>query len=264
VAFEELKAKQSVLWGAGAYEPIVDITREVHERLVARLEPNPGEQWLDVATGTGAVALRAAQAGAEVTGVDLAPALVETARKRAEEAGLSVRFDVGDAEGLPYEGGSFDVVCSAIGVQFAPDHEAVARELGRVCRPGGRLGIVNWTPQSGVAQMFKVMARFQPAPAPGAGNIFDWGREEHVRALLGGDFELELEVFDAPLSAESGEQLWDLFSEFYGPTKTLACSLPPERREELRRAFVGFFEEFRVDGGIEQSRTLLLTLGTRR
>jgi ubiquinone/menaquinone biosynthesis C-methylase UbiE len=264
MAFEELKAKQSVMWGAGSYEPIVDITRDVHERLVARLEPRPGERWLDVATGTGAIALRAAQAGALVTGVDLAPALVETARRRADEAELSLRFDVGDAENLPYESASFDVVCSALGVQFAPDHEAVARELGRVCRPEGRVGMVNWTPESGVAEMFKVMAPFQPPPQPGAGNIFDWGREQYVRGLLGADFDLELEVFDAPLHAESGEQLWDLFSQCYGPTKTLAGSLPPDRREELRRAFVDFYEGFRADGGIRQSRPVLLTLGRRR
>src|SRR5687768_727036 len=105
--FEELKAKQSSMWGTGSYEPIVGLTEEVHERLVERLDPQPGERFLDVATGTGAVALRAAGFGADVTGVDLAPALVETARRRADHEGLSVRFDVGDAENLPYEDGSF-------------------------------------------------------------------------------------------------------------------------------------------------------------
>jgi len=176
MAFEELKAKQSVMWGTGSYEPIVGLTEELHERLVEHLDPQPGERFLDVATGTGAVALRAARAGADVTGVDLAPALVETARRRAGHEGLSADFKVGDAENLPFEDGSFDVVASAIGVMFAPDHAAVARELARVCRPGGRLGLVNWTPESGTAEMFKVMAPFQPTPPAGIGIPFDWGR----------------------------------------------------------------------------------------
>ena len=264
MSFEELKAKQSVMWGTGSYEPIVGLTQELHERLVERLDPQPGERFLDVATGTGAVALRAARTGAEVTGVDLAPALVEMARRRADHEGVSVQFEVGDAESLPYADGRFDLVASAIGVMFAPDHTAVARELGRVCRPGGRLGLVNWAPDSGVAEMFKVMAPFQPTPPAGIGIPFDWGRPEHVKSLLGSDFDLELEVFDARLQAESGEQMWEVFATHYGPTRTLAQALEPERREELHRAFVEFYERDRVDGGIDQSRNVLLVLGRRR
>jgi SAM-dependent methyltransferase len=167
--FEDLKARQSVMWGSGAYEPIVEITSEIHEALVAALDGQPGQRWLDIATGTGAVALRAARTGAEVTGIDLAPALIEIARKNAAAQGLQVRFETGDAEALPYEEASFDIVSSAIGTQFAPDHRAVARELGRVCRPDGHLGLACWTPTSGVAEMFKVMAPFMPPPAPGSG-----------------------------------------------------------------------------------------------
>jgi SAM-dependent methyltransferase len=167
--FEELKARQSVVWGAGAYEPIVEITTEIHEALVAALDGRPGQGWLDIATGTGAVALRAARTGAEVTGVDLAPALIQTARRNAAAQGLNIRFETGDAEALPYQDASFDIVSSAIGTQFAPDHRAVARELGRVCRPGGRLGLACWTPTGGVAEMFKMMAPFMPPPALGSG-----------------------------------------------------------------------------------------------
>src|SRR5687768_12840387 len=134
--FEELKAKQSVMWGNGPYERITDLLTESQEGLVAALKPQAGERWLDVATGTGAVARMAARAGAEVTGLDLAPDLIETARRQTEAEGLSIHFDVGDAEALPYEDGSFDVVVSTFGVMFAPDHAAVARELARVTRPG--------------------------------------------------------------------------------------------------------------------------------
>lgn len=262
--FEDLKARQSVMWGSGAYEPIVEITSEIHEALVAALDGQPGQRWLDIATGTGAVALRAARTGAEVTGIDLAPALIEIARKNTAAQGLTVRFETGDAEALPYEEASFDIVSSAIGTQFAPDHRAVAHELGRVCRPGGRLGLACWTPTSGVAEMFKVMAPFMPPPAPGVGNIFDWGRPDHVQELLGEEFELGIEERDTVLSADSGEQVWQTFSTAYGPTKTLVESLDQERREQLHRDWVELYESYKVGGRIQQSRTYLLIVGRRR
>jgi ubiquinone/menaquinone biosynthesis C-methylase UbiE len=193
---QRLKARQSVVWGAGGYEPIVEITSDIHHALVAALDAGPGQRWLDIGTGTGAVALHAARAGADVTGVDLAPASIEAARKNAAAQGLQVRFQTGDAEALPYQDASFDVVCSAIGTQFAPDHRAVAGELGRVCRPGGRLGLACWTPTSGIADMFKLMAPFMPPPAPGVGDLFDWGRPEYVQQLLGEDFELGMQERD--------------------------------------------------------------------
>jgi SAM-dependent methyltransferase len=207
------------------------------------------------------VALRAARTGAEVTGVDLAPALIEAARKNAAAQGLQVRFQTGDAEALPYQDASFDVVCSAIGTQFAPDHRAVARELGRVCRPGGRLGLACWTPTSGIADMFKLMAPFMPPPAPGVGDLFDWGRPEYVQQLLGEDFELGMQERDSVLYADSGEQVWQLFSTAFGPTKVLAESLDEERREQLHRKWVELYETYRVGDRIQQSRTYLLIIG---
>jgi ubiquinone/menaquinone biosynthesis C-methylase UbiE len=134
VAFAELKRKQSEIWGNGPYERITATIRDLQETVVDRLEPAPGVEWLDVACGTGATALAAGR-GATVTGQDLAPALVETARGLAAERGLDVRFDVSDAEDLPYEDRSFDTVSSTCGVMFAPDHSAVARELARVTGP---------------------------------------------------------------------------------------------------------------------------------
>lgn len=263
--FEELKAKQSVMWGIGPYERITALLTESQEDLVAALAPRPGETWLDVATGTGAVARMAARAGADVTGLDLAPDLIETARRETEAEGLSVRYDVGDAEALPYEDSSFDVVVSTFGVMFAPDHAAVARELARVCRPGGRLGLISWTEDSGIGDIFRVMKPFQPAPAPaGVGNPFAWGDPEHVRELLGDDFELELEVLDTIHRPRSGEEAWELFSSSYGPTKTLAESLDDDRREELRRSWVELYERSRVGDEIEHHRHYLRVLGTRR
>ncbi|HEY8513907.1 MAG TPA: class I SAM-dependent methyltransferase [Candidatus Binatia bacterium] len=264
MAFAELKARQSVMWGAGPYEPIVELTRGVHDVLLARLEPRPGERWLDVATGTGAVALRAAMAGADVTGIDLSPALIEKAKSKAVWQGVMARFEVGDAEALSAPSASFDVVCSAIGTQFAPDHGAVARELARVCRKGGRLGLACWTPDSVVARMFAVMRPFAPAPPPGAGNTFDWGRGDYVEKLLGESFALDFEERVLTVVAESGEAMWELFVEAYGPTRTLAASLDPERREELHRAWVDLFEADRSAGAIRQAWRWLLVHGVRR
>jgi SAM-dependent methyltransferase len=263
--FEELKAKQSVMWGNGPYERITDLLTESQQGLIDVLQPQAGEQWLDVATGTGAVARMAARGGADVTGLDLAPDLIETAREQTEAEGLSIQFDVGDAEALPYEDASFDTVVSTFGVMFAPDHAAVARELARVTRPGGRLGLASWTEDSGVGDIFRVMKPFQAAPPPqGVGNPFGWGDEGHVRELLGGDFDLELEVIDTEHRPSSGEEAWEIFSTSYGPTKTLAESLGEERREELHRSWVDLYEQSRVGDGIVHHRNYLRVLGTRR
>jgi SAM-dependent methyltransferase len=264
MAFEDLKQRQSVMWSSGPYEPIVRVTAEIHTRLVDALEPQPGERVLDVATGTGAVALLAAEAGAVVAGVDFARDLVERARDKAEIWGLDIEFEVGDAEALPYEDDSFDVVCSSFGTQFAPDHAAVARELARVCRSGGRLGLACWTPTSGVADLFAVMRPFSPPPVAGVGDLFDWGRPEYVRELLGADFELTIDVLDSPLYAPSGEDVWQRFVTAFGPTRTLAASLEPDRLSELHDAWVTLLERCRRNDEIVQSRTYLLITGTRR
>jgi ubiquinone/menaquinone biosynthesis C-methylase UbiE len=129
-----------VIWGTGPYERITATIRDVHELLIDRLTPEPGVDWLDAACGTGAVAFLAAEHGATVLGMDFAPALIDTARTLAATRGSVARFEVADAEAMPYDEASFDVVSSSFGVMFAPDHEAVAGELGRVTRPGGKIG----------------------------------------------------------------------------------------------------------------------------
>jgi SAM-dependent methyltransferase len=262
--FEELKAKHSAMWGNGPYDRISQELAAGHEHLIAMLEPRQGEEWLDLATGTGRLAILAAKGGARVTGLDLAPALIETARELAADEGVDVTFEVGDAEGLPYDDASFDAVSSACGVMFAPDHEAVASELARVCRPGGRLGLLNWHPTKGVAEFFKIMAPYQPPPPEGAGSPFQWGDRSHLAELLDDAFELRYEEGDVPQTGRSGEEIWELFSSSYGPTKTLAESLDDERRESLRRDWVEYFEGFRTDGGVSQPRPYVLVLGTRR
>lgn len=264
MAFEDLKQRQSVMWGAGPFEEIAETIAGMHDALVERLRPRPDERWLDVGTGTGAVAVRAARAGADVTAVDLAPALVETAERQCAEAGLEIRCEVGDAERLSYEDASFDVVASAVGAIFAPDHRAVAHELARVTRPGGRLGLTAWVPDGSIGEMFKMIQPFQPPLPDGVPSPLEWGREEYVEGLLGESFDLTFETLDVPYRSDSGESTWQLFSRAFGPVKTLTQTLDPDRLEEFHRAFVDFHERFRQNGGIDQPRPYLLVLGTRR
>jgi SAM-dependent methyltransferase len=263
MAYEELKQRQSAMWGNGPYQRITETLGDIHELVIERLDPRPGDRWLDLACGTGAISERAAAAGANVTGVDLAPALIETAKERAREADLEIDYRVGDAENLDLPDGGFDKVSSTVGIMFAPDHEAVAKELVRVTAPGGRIALVNWTPDGGLGKLFEVMAPYQPAPPPSS--PFDWGKEDRVRELLGDSFDLEIEEHLSTMRIPSAEEYWDLFSSSYGPTKTLADSLDDDRREELHRDWVDFFEQnYRSNGEIAHTREYLLVLGTRR
>jgi len=262
VAYQELKQRQSVMWGTGPYQRVTETLADIHELIVEHPAPGPGMRWLDVACGTGAVAERAAAAGAAVTGIDLAPALIDTARDRAALMGLDIDYRIGDCEQLDLADASFDAVSSSCGVMFSPDHRATAGELARVTRPGGRIVLANWTPDGGLARMFAVMAPFMPAKPPS--NPFDWGDVSKVRDLLEGHFDLEFEEHVSTLRIESGEAYWQLFSSSYGPTKVLADSIG-DRREELHRAWVEFFEStYRVNGAIAHTRDYLLVCGVRR
>jgi SAM-dependent methyltransferase len=262
VGYQELKQRQSVMWGNGPYQRVTETLPDIHACVIERLEPGPGVSWLDLACGTGAVAELAAAAGATVTGIDLAPALIDTARERAAERGLQIDYRLGDCEALDVPDDSFDAVSSTCGVMFSPDHQASARELARVTRPCGRIALANWTPTGGLARMFAVMRPFLPAPPPS--NPFDWGDEEHVVELLGDAFDLDIEEHVSTLRVASGEAYWELFSSSYGPTKTLADSLG-DRREELHDAWVDFFEtNYRVNGEIAHAREYLLIVGERR
>lgn len=256
------KAVQGDVWGAGAWEALANaVLAPVHEELVSRLAPRPRERWLDLATGTGAVALRAARAGATVTGLDLAPALVQTARRRAAEQRLEIDFDVGDAERLPYADAGFDVVSSAHGVVFAADHRAVAQEIARVCRRGGRLGLTFWLPNPELSQLMDRTGYRRPQDADRPG---DWGDRDYVRELLGADFELSFAEAACHWRSESGDASWQLFVGSDGPAKTSVASLPSRQREALRRDWVAYFERHRSRDGVSVPRPYLVITGVRR
>jgi SAM-dependent methyltransferase len=250
----------SDVWSLGTYERLAALFEPVQDELVERLRPQTGQRWLDVATGTGAVAMRAARAGAEVTAIDVAPPMVEKARRAAEDAGLDIRFDVGDAEYLPYEDACFDVLVSNFGLIFAPDHANVAAELARVCCKGGRLGFTAWKPNRRLGELYR---RFTDEPIEGR-EAYEWGREDHVEDMLGEDFELDYQDGTLWFQADSGEDAWELLSTSAPPMIALLARLEDERAEEFHRAFVALYEEYREDGGIRAPRRYLLVLGRRR
>jgi SAM-dependent methyltransferase len=255
--------QRAAMWGSAPWERVAEAMADIHDRLIAGVDPRPGERLLDVGTGTGAVALRAARAGAEVTGIDLAPALVETARRLAGEMGLSIGLDVADAERLPYPDASFDVVCSALGVVFAPDHTAASRELARVCRPAGRLGIVAWRSGPGGDGFDRMLARFSPPPGPGP-RPGDWGRPEHARALLGNAFDLKFVPEVWIQTGDSGQAIWDLLTTCSPPFRDLVASLDTPTRMALHSEAVDYFEAYRHEGEIRAPNEYMLILGTRR
>src|SRR3954451_3963935 len=230
----------SEVWSAGTYERLAARLAPVADQLVNLLGMSPGDRVLDLATGTGEVAVRAAQRGASVTGIDIAEPMLSKARGRAGEEGLEIVFDHGDIEYLPYEDACFDVVVSNFGLIFAPDHANVAAELARVACPGARVGFSAWKPNPKLGELYR---RFTEEPIEGR-EVYEWGREDHVEDMLGEDFELEFEDGTLWLEAESGEEIWKLFSESAPPVIAPTKQLDDTRREELHRAFVELYESY--------------------
>jgi SAM-dependent methyltransferase len=181
-----LKAKHRAMWALGDYPAVaIDVIPELGPTLVAATGVRAGDRVLDVAAGTGNAAVPAALTGAEVVASDLTPELFVAGRQFAARNGVEITWEEGDAEALPYDDDSFDVVLSCVGVMFAPHHQIAADELLRVCRPGGRIGMLSWTPTGFVGELFRTMKPYAPPPPPGAQPAPLWGDEDHVRALLG-------------------------------------------------------------------------------
>ena len=180
------------------------------------------------------------------------------------EEGLEIEYGIGDAEQLPFEDGSFDGVISTFGIMFASRPEAVAREIARVCRRGGRMAFVAWTAEGGVGKMFHVMRPYMPSPpTPVPPSPFEWGRQERVRELLSDSFALRFEPGVTCYYDRDGQSAWRAFVTGYGPTKMLVASLDDARRRDLERDFVAFHETYRSELGIAVPREYLLTLGVR-
>jgi SAM-dependent methyltransferase len=242
------------LWSGGQYELVARRFAEIHDLLVESLAPQAGERWLDIATGTGEVAVRAARAGADVVGLDIAPRLLAQARSKSAE----IEWVEGDAQALPFADGAFDIVSSSFGIIFAPDQEAAAGELARVCR--GRLGLTAWRPEQGPHAIYAAFERDEPAGA----TADDWGREERLEELLGHAFELELEEQVWWLEGDSPEDVWELMSNGAPPVKAFVDSLEAHRRAQFRKAMLEYWSQFRTAEGVREPCRYLLVLGQRR
>ena len=240
-------------WGGVSYERIAETYAPIHDRVVSALAIAPGERVLDVACGTGGVALRAARAGADVTGIDIAGDQLAKARHAAVEEGLTIRFDEGDCQELPYGDGEFDAVPTAFGAIFAPDHERTAAELARVCRPGGRLALTTWPHD----EWLKVGER-AGRPHPTGSDATDWAREDHLRALLGDAFDLELQTGEWRVEADSGDELWDLVSTSMAPLRNWLAEQTPDVRAHAEQVY----REYLASGVL--ARHYVLVIGTRR
>jgi SAM-dependent methyltransferase len=267
----ELKARHRKMWASGDYPAMVEtFLLPLGPRLVHACRIGAGGRGvrvLDVAAGTGNASIPAALAGAHVTAGDLTPELLEAGRRRADAAGVEIEWVEADAERLPFEDESFDVVMSSIGAMFAPRHQATADELVRVCRPGGTIGLLSWTPEGMIGALFRAMGPFAPPPPPGAQPPPLWGSEDHVGALFGGRAELatwrgvlEVTAFERP--HDYGEH----FKARYGPTIAARANAGRDGREqEFDAALDAFCDEWNR-GSETRARfemEYLLAVGTR-
>jgi SAM-dependent methyltransferase len=216
-----LKAKHRAMWAQGDYAAIAsDIIPSLGVALVDALGITRGQHVLDIAAGTGNAAIPAAERGATVTASDLTPELLDIGQHLAQQRGVTLDWRVADAEALPFDSGSFDTVMSCLGVMFAPHHQLTANELARVCRSGGSIGLIDWTPEGFIGQMFATMKPYAPPPPPGAQPPPLWGNEDHVRSLLEGqvtDLRAERRVVRVD-RFHSPEEFVDYFKSHYGPT----------------------------------------------
>ncbi len=226
-----IKNRQQQTWASGDYAVVGSTLVIMGELLCEAVDVRAGQRVLDVATGSGNAALSAARRFCEVTGIDYVPALLERGRERAAAEGLEVTFAEGDAEDIPFPDASFDVVLSTVGSMFAPDQERAAGEMRRVCRPGGKIGMANWTPDGFIGQMFRVTSRYAPPP-PGLTPPVLWGTERRLRDLFrDGVTSVRAERRSFVFRYRSFDHWLEVFRGYYGPVMRAFQSLDAERQE---------------------------------
>ena len=258
-----LKAKHAAMWASGSYRTVVDeVVAPLGGILVEAVDLQPGQRVLDVAAGTGTSALPAVRRGAEVTATDLTPELLEIGRAAADAEGLQLTWQTADAEALPYDDAAFDVVVSSIGVMFAPHHQLAADELVRVCRPGGTVGVLSWTPEGFIGQLFATMKPYAPPPPPGASPAPLWGHADHVHKLFG-DQVNDLVARQQTLRVDrfaTGAEFRDFFKANYGPTIAVYRFLAddPAKVAALDADLAALGDRF-IDDGVMGWEYLLVT-----
>ena len=260
---EGLKAIQRTIWSSGDYDSIAELFWDVGAVVAEAAAIEPGMQVLDVATGTGNAAIRAAEAGADVVGLDLTPELFADARRHEVLAGVRVEWREGDAEALPFEDARFDRVLSTFGVMFAPRHEVAAAELVLTCRPGGRVVLANWTPDGFLGGILVTLGRYLPPP-PSAAAPTLWGEEGHVRALLGDDLDLELERAAVEAEFSSADELIAGYEQRFGPLIVARRVLAADRYDALLAELRTLVEGFRAgDRELRIPAEYLLVVGRK-
>lgn len=266
VDLTELKQKQRATWASGNYNQVAQGIRSVADHVVRSGRIRAGERVLDIACGTGNTAIMARARSAEVTGIDLTPELLDIAKKRATAEGYDdIKWQEGDAESLPFDDGSFDVIVSSCGLMFAPDQQQVANEVARVTKPGGRVAIQAWTREGGVGRLFKIVRAYVPAP-DGVPTPFEWGDEEKVKALLGSAFQdYRFEQYDSTEYTDTPEEMFDSFIEQYGPTHSAYHTLTKKHATAFREDMIELFRGYvtPVDGKVRWGREYIVTLAVR-
>ena len=234
---EAIKQKQQATWASGDYAVIGTTLQIVGESLCESVDIAAGSRVLDVAAGNGNASLAAARRGADVTATDYVEALLERARLRADADGLPLTTRVADAEALPFEDASFDCALSTFGVMFTPDPDRSAAEMVRVCRPGGRIGLANWTPEGFVGQMFKIVGQHNPPPA-GVPSPLAWGTEDRLQQLFGADAKVDIARRHFVFRFRSADDYFGTFKAFYGPLVKAWAALDADGQESLRNQLV--------------------------
>lgn len=248
VDFGAIKQRQHATWASGNYAIVGTTLQIVGEHLAEAVDLRAGEEVLDVAAGNGNATLAAARRFARVTSTDYVPELLEKGAERARANGLEVRFQAADAEDLPFADGAFDVALSTFGVMFAPDQVRAARELTRVVRSGGRIGLANWTPEGFIGDLFRLIACYVPPPA-GVQSPMLWGTEPSIVELFGPDAtDIRCERRRFNFRYQSATHWIEVFRNFYGPTYKVYAALDPDRQASLTRDIGALLERQNVGG----------------
>ena len=244
--FAAIKQRQHAIWSAGDYARIGITLQIVGETLCEAIDLHAGSRVIDVAAGNGNASLAAARRFARVTSTDYVAALLDRGRERAQAERLAIDFQEADAEALPFSDGSFDVALSTFGVMFAPDQERAAAELVRVVRPGGRIGLANWTPDGFIGQLLKAVSRHVPPPA-GLRPPTRWGQEDALRALFAGR-HVVIEPRTFMFRYQSPPHWLEMFRAYYGPTHRALAALPPDKQALLEQDILNLLAHFNRGG----------------
>lgn len=242
-----IKQRQQATWASGDFAIIGVTLQIVGESLAEAADIRPNERVIDIAAGNGNATLAAARRFARVTSTDYVPALLEKGRLRAAAEGLDVEFREADAEALPFADGSFDAALSTYGVMFAPDHQRTASEMLRVVRPGGRIGLANWTPEGFIGQLFKLIGKHLPPPA-GLQPPSLWGKEDYLQQLFGADVQLRAERKMFNFRYASPAHMLQVFRDFYGPVHKAFAALAPDAAAAMEGDFIDLLERMNVAG----------------